>query len=91
MSHAVCAVLYYTVARLGQCSQRWQLQRPCMHSSTHAHPAAGPRRDLHSGNEGGVFCEPLVDLNKVLASLVDARSNIQVGALFAASHVLAGC
>ncbi len=39
---------------------------------------AGPCRDLHSGNEGGVFCEPLIDLNKVLASLVDSRSNIQV-------------
>lgn len=41
-------------------------------------PPSGPSRDLHSGNEGGVFCEPLSDLSKVLASLVDSRSNIQV-------------
>uniref|UniRef100_A0A1D2A699 Glutamine amidotransferase type-2 domain-containing protein n=1 Tax=Auxenochlorella protothecoides TaxID=3075 RepID=A0A1D2A699_AUXPR len=38
----------------------------------------GPARDLHSGNEGGVFSEPLADLTKVLASLVDARANILV-------------
>ncbi|KAK2079339.1 hypothetical protein QBZ16_003030 [Prototheca wickerhamii] len=38
----------------------------------------GPERDLHSGNEGGVFSEPLADLSKVLASLVDARPNILV-------------
>ena len=38
----------------------------------------GPSRDLHSGNEGGVFAEPLVDLSKVLASLVDSRNNIMV-------------
>ena len=25
----------------------------------------GPSRDLHSGNEGGVFTEPLADLSKV--------------------------
>lgn len=38
----------------------------------------GATRDLHSGNEGGVFSEPLSDLSKVLASLVDSRSNICV-------------
>lgn len=38
----------------------------------------GPEKDLHSGNEGGVFVEPLSCLNKVLASLVDSHS--QVGA-----------
>lgn len=38
----------------------------------------GPERDLHSGNDGGVFNEPLADLTKVLASLVDSRNNIQV-------------
>jgi len=25
----------------------------------------GPERDLHSGNDGGVFNEPLADLTKV--------------------------
>ena len=44
---------------------------------------AGPQRDLHSGNDGGVFNEPLADLTKVLASLIDSRNNIQVrGARF---------
>ena len=38
----------------------------------------GPSKDLHSGNEGGVFSEPLSDLTKVLASLVDSRSNVCV-------------
>lgn len=38
----------------------------------------GPAKDLHSGNEGGVFSEPLSDLSKVLASLVDSRNNICV-------------
>ncbi|KAK9839468.1 hypothetical protein WJX81_003920 [Elliptochloris bilobata] len=36
----------------------------------------GPQRDLHSGNEGGVFNEPLNDLTKVLASLVDGSNRI---------------
>lgn len=39
---------------------------------------SGPQRDLHSGNDGGVFNEPLADLTKVLASLVDSRNSIQV-------------
>ncbi len=38
----------------------------------------GPARDLHSGNDGGVFNEPLCDLTKLLASLVDSRGNIMV-------------
>ncbi|KAI8105103.1 hypothetical protein M9435_000274 [Picochlorum sp. BPE23] len=38
----------------------------------------GPAKDLHSGNEGGVFSEPLADLTKLLASLVDSRSNVCV-------------
>jgi di- and tripeptidase/Cys-Gly metallodipeptidase DUG1 len=43
----------------------------------------GPARDLHSGNEGGVFTEPLADLSKVLASLVDSHSNILVPGFYA--------
>ncbi|CAL8463359.1 g2893 [Coccomyxa elongata] len=38
----------------------------------------GPARDLHSGNDGGVFNEPLADLMKVLASLVDNDNRILV-------------
>lgn len=38
----------------------------------------GPERDIHSGNDGGVFNEPLSDLTKLLASLVDSRNNIMV-------------
>ncbi|KAL4857151.1 Cys-Gly metallodipeptidase DUG1 [Chlorella vulgaris] len=43
----------------------------------------GPARDLHSGNEGGVFTEPLADLSKVLASLVDSHNNILVPGFYA--------
>ncbi|KAI7835447.1 hypothetical protein COHA_010652 [Chlorella ohadii] len=43
----------------------------------------GPSRDLHSGNEGGVFTEPLADLSKVLASLVDSHNNILVPGFYA--------
>jgi len=46
-------------------------------SCTHAQ-VKGPERDIHSGNDGGVFNEPLSDLTKLLASLVDSRNNITV-------------
>ena len=39
----------------------------------------GPSKDLHSGNDGGVFNEPLSDLTKLLASVVDSRNSVQVG------------
>lgn len=38
----------------------------------------GPERDLHSGNEGGVFVEPLACLTKVLGTLVDSHSQVMV-------------
>jgi Cys-Gly metallodipeptidase DUG1 len=38
----------------------------------------GGGRDLHSGNDGGVFNEPMADLCKLLATLVDAQHNILV-------------
>ncbi|GMH45158.1 hypothetical protein BSKO_13115 [Bryopsis sp. KO-2023] len=38
----------------------------------------GPKRDLHSGNDGGVFNEPLVDLVRILATLVDSHNSILV-------------
>ena len=44
---------------------------------------AGPARDLHSGNDGGVIAEPLVDLAKVLATLVDGRGRVAVPGLTA--------
>jgi hypothetical protein len=40
---------------------------------------AGPKRDLHSGVDGGTIVEPLMDLLAVLGSLVDARG--ELGAL----------
>ena len=43
----------------------------------------GPERDIHSGNDGGVFNEPLSDLTKLLASLVDSRNNIMVPGFYA--------
>ena len=39
---------------------------------------SGPLRSLHSGNDGGVFNEPLADLTKVLASLLDSRNTCTV-------------
>ena len=38
----------------------------------------GGARDLHSGNDGGVFNEPMADLCKLLATLVDSQHNILV-------------
>ena len=40
---------------------------------------AGPKRDLHSGVDGGTIVEPLMDLLAVLGSLVDARGKSGVG------------
>ena len=38
----------------------------------------GAGRDLHSGNDGGVFNEPMADLCRLLATLVDSQHNILV-------------
>jgi len=38
----------------------------------------GLKRDLHSGNDGGVFNEPMVDLVNVIGTLVDGRNSILV-------------
>lgn len=38
----------------------------------------GSMRDVHSGNDGGVFNEPLVDLVRVLSTLTDSHNGIQV-------------
>ncbi|GIL70254.1 hypothetical protein Vretifemale_1091 [Volvox reticuliferus] len=38
----------------------------------------GPERDLHSGNDGGVFSEPMVDLIRVMATLVGPNGKVQV-------------
>jgi acetylornithine deacetylase/succinyl-diaminopimelate desuccinylase-like protein/WD40 repeat protein len=35
---------------------------------------SGPDRDVHSGNDGGVFVEPMADLVKLLASLTEPGS-----------------
>ena len=34
----------------------------------------GPARDVHSGNEGGVFSEPLTNLMHVLGQLTDEQN-----------------
>jgi len=39
---------------------------------------SGPERDVHSGNEGGVFNEPMADLTKLLATLVDSQAHATV-------------
>jgi acetylornithine deacetylase/succinyl-diaminopimelate desuccinylase-like protein len=38
----------------------------------------GGDRNLHSGNDGGVFNEPMADLVRLLATLVDSQHNILV-------------
>jgi hypothetical protein len=35
----------------------------------HRKKVSGPQRDLHSGNDGGVFTEPMADLVQLLGSL----------------------
>lgn len=38
----------------------------------------GPERDLHSGNDGGVFNEPMADLVQLLGSLHGPGGKISV-------------
>eukprot|EP01134_Creolimax_fragrantissima_P007853 CFRG7853T1 len=56
-------------------------QRPCLTYGMRGNinlevTIDGPSHDLHSGMDGGVVAEPLVDLTAVLASLVDARGMV---------------
>lgn len=45
---------------------------------THAYlQVSGPARDVHSGNDGGVFSEPMADLFKLLASLTESPAAAQ--------------
>lgn len=39
---------------------------------------SGPERDLHSGNDGGVFHEPMADLVQLLGSLHGPGGKISV-------------
>jgi hypothetical protein len=39
---------------------------------------SGPQRDLHSGNDGGVFSEPMADLVQLLGSLHGPGGQISV-------------
>lgn len=39
---------------------------------------SGPKRDLHSGNDGGVFAEPMADLVQLLGSLHGPGGKISV-------------
>ena len=39
----------------------------------------GPKRNLHSGVDGGAVVEPLNDLVGVLATLVDSRGMVRRG------------
>lgn len=42
----------------------------------------GPVRDLHSGNDGGVFNEPMTDLLAVLATLTDSNATALVDGFY---------
>ncbi|EFJ51074.1 hypothetical protein VOLCADRAFT_57861, partial [Volvox carteri f. nagariensis] len=42
----------------------------------------GPERDLHSGNDGGVFAEPMVDLLRVMATLVGSGGKVQIDGFY---------
>lgn len=39
---------------------------------------SSPDQNLHSGNHGGIVCEPLSDLSKVLGSLLDEPGHVAV-------------
>ncbi|KAF5832871.1 hypothetical protein DUNSADRAFT_11061, partial [Dunaliella salina] len=40
---------------------------------------SGPQRDVHSGNDGGVFCEPMMDLVKIIGTLLEpGRTTIRI-------------
>ena len=50
---------------------------------THFHPQlSGPSHDLHSGIDGGIIQEPMVDLMKLLGSLTDDAGRVQVNGFF---------
>ena len=36
---------------------------------------SGPARDVHSGNDGGVFNEPMSDLIKLMATVLEPGTN----------------
>jgi di- and tripeptidase/Cys-Gly metallodipeptidase DUG1 len=41
---------------------------------------SGPQRDVHSGNDGGVFVEPMVDLIQLMSTVMEPGSTrIKVG------------
>jgi hypothetical protein len=48
------------------------------HLQPHHHQVSGPQRDLHSGNDGGVFSEPMADLVQLLGSLHGPGGQISV-------------
>lgn len=59
---------------------------PCMHAATHLTTphatlpvqVSGPDRDLHSGNDGGMFAEPMVDLVRVVSTLMSPGGRVLV-------------
>jgi di- and tripeptidase/Cys-Gly metallodipeptidase DUG1 len=44
----------------------------------HLLQVSGPQRDLHSGNDGGVFSEPMADLVQLLGALHGPGGKISV-------------
>lgn len=42
---------------------------------------SGPEKDVHSGNDGGVFTQPMQDLLTLLASLQSSNCELQVAGL----------
>ena len=54
---------------------------------------SGPQRDLHSGNDGGVFCEPMMDLVKITSTfLTPGKTSIRVsGSVVNAAYVREFC
>jgi hypothetical protein len=52
----------------------------CVRVRTRTHPQVrvhGPKRNLHSGIDGGAVVEPLNDLLGILATLVDSRGMVR--------------
>ena len=58
-------------------------EKPCLTYGTrgvlyYGLAISGPGQDLHSGMFGGAMQEPMVDLVRILGSLVDSTGNIQI-------------
>lgn len=91
MLHGLLAMAFGMYPGLTQGCGPWGMRR-CLHpvllppptgvgslAPAHTrHQVSGPDRDVHSGNDGGVFDEPMVDLAKLVATFTAPGGRIAV-------------